>query len=92
LGGRGRQISEFKASLAYREFQDSQDYTEKPYLEKPRGKKFCLFDAYEYTTIVLFRHTRRGHQTPLQMVVSHHVVAENRTLRIAGRAVSAVNC
>jgi hypothetical protein len=36
-----------------------------------------LFYAYEYTTIGLFRHTRRGHPTPLQMVVSHHVVAVN---------------
>ena len=24
-----------------------------------------------------FRHTRKGHQIPLQMVVSHHVVAGN---------------
>jgi hypothetical protein len=31
LGGRGRQISEFKASL---EFQDSQDYTEKLFVSK----------------------------------------------------------
>jgi hypothetical protein len=39
LGGRDRQISEFQASLVYRvEFQDSQGYTEKPCLEKPRGK------------------------------------------------------
>jgi hypothetical protein len=30
----------------------------------------------EYT-VAVFRHTRRGHQIPLQMVVSHHVVAEN---------------
>jgi hypothetical protein len=29
LGGRGRQIFEFEASLFYREFQDSQGYTEK---------------------------------------------------------------
>jgi hypothetical protein len=38
LGGKGRQISEFKASLIYRvrtEFQGSQGYTEKPCLEKP---------------------------------------------------------
>ena len=34
-----------------------------------------LFYAYKYTNIDLFRHTRRGHQTPLQMVVSHHAVA-----------------
>jgi hypothetical protein len=39
LGGRGRQISEFKANLVYREFQDSQGYTEKPCLEKPKKKK-----------------------------------------------------
>jgi hypothetical protein len=36
LGGRGRRISEFEASLIQiqSEFQDSQDYTEKPCLEK----------------------------------------------------------
>jgi hypothetical protein len=40
LGGRGRWISEFEASLVYRvEFQDSQGYTEKPCLEKPNKKK-----------------------------------------------------
>jgi hypothetical protein len=27
--------------------------------------------------VAVFRHTRRGHQIPLQMVVSHHVVAGN---------------
>jgi hypothetical protein len=37
--------------------------------------KIYLF-IYEYT-IALFRHTRRGHQIPLQMVVSHHVVTGN---------------
>jgi hypothetical protein len=31
---------------------------------------------YNYT-LAFFRHTRRGHQIPLQMVVSHHVVAGN---------------
>jgi hypothetical protein len=31
---------------------------------------------YEYT-VAIFRRTRRGHQIPLQMDVSHHVVAEN---------------
>jgi hypothetical protein len=34
-----------------------------------------LFHAYEYTTIALFGHTRRGYQTLLQMVMSHAVVA-----------------
>jgi hypothetical protein len=34
---------------------------------------FIYFYAYEYT-VVVFRHTRRGHQIPLQMVVSHHVM------------------
>jgi hypothetical protein len=35
-----------------------------------------LFYVYEYT-VAVFRHTRRGHRIPLQMVVSHHVVAGN---------------
>jgi hypothetical protein len=40
LGGRGRRISEFEASLVYRiEFQDSQGYTEKPCLGKIKNKK-----------------------------------------------------
>jgi hypothetical protein len=41
LGGRGRWISEFEASLVglQSEFQDSQGYTEKPCLEKPKSKK-----------------------------------------------------
>jgi hypothetical protein len=40
LGSRGRQISEFEASLVYKvEFQDSQDYTEKPCLKKQNKTK-----------------------------------------------------
>jgi hypothetical protein len=40
LGGRGRRISEFEASLVYKvQFQDSQGYTEKLCLEKPKKKK-----------------------------------------------------
>jgi hypothetical protein len=35
-----------------------------------------LFNVYEYT-VAIFRHTRRGHRIPLQMVMSHHVVAGN---------------
>jgi hypothetical protein len=38
--------------------------------------KIYLFYVYEYT-VTVFRHTRRRHQIPLQMVVSHHVVAWN---------------
>jgi hypothetical protein len=39
LGGRGRQISEFEASLVYRvKFQASQGYTEKPCLKKTKTK------------------------------------------------------
>jgi hypothetical protein len=34
------------------------------------------FYVYEYT-IVIFRHTRRGRQITLKMVLSHHVVAGN---------------
>jgi len=36
--------------------------------------KICLFIIYKYT-VAVFRHTIRGHQISLQMVVSHHVVA-----------------
>ena len=42
-----------------------------------KKKRFLyLFYVYEYT-VAVFRHTRRRHQIPLQMVVSHHVVAGN---------------
>ena len=40
--------------------------------------KTYLFHLYEYT-VAVFRHTRKGHWIPLQMVVSHHVVAGNWT-------------
>jgi hypothetical protein len=39
-------------------------------------KKIYLFYVCEYT-VAAFRHTRRGHRIPLQMVVTHHVVAGN---------------
>jgi hypothetical protein len=45
-----------------------------------------LFYLYEYT-VTFFRHTKRGHRIPLQMVVSYHVVA-GFELRTSGRAVS----
>jgi len=38
--------------------------------------KIYLFSIYEYT-VGVFKHTRRGHQIPLQMDVNHHVVAGN---------------
>jgi hypothetical protein len=37
-----------------------------------------LLYFYEYT-VAVFRHTRRGHWIPLQMVVSHHVLVGNWT-------------
>jgi hypothetical protein len=36
--------------------------------------KIYLFIICKYT-VAVFRHSRRGHQILLQMVVSHHVVA-----------------
>jgi hypothetical protein len=36
--------------------------------------RFYLFIICKYT-VAVFRHTRRGHQISLRMVVSHHVVA-----------------
>jgi len=38
--------------------------------------KIYLFIIYKYT-VAVFRHTRRGYRIPLQMIVSHHVVAGN---------------
>ena len=38
--------------------------------------KICLFILCE-ESVNVFRHTRKGHQIPLQMAVSHHVVAGN---------------
>jgi hypothetical protein len=38
------------------------------------NKRFYLFYVYEYM-VAVFSHTRRGHQIPLQMAVSHHVIA-----------------
>jgi hypothetical protein len=38
--------------------------------------KIYVFYLEEYA-VAVFRHTRRVHQIPLQMVVSHHVVAGN---------------
>jgi hypothetical protein len=40
----------------------------------PPFKKIYLFYICEYT-VAVFRHIRREHQIPLQMVVSHYVVA-----------------
>ena len=38
----------------------------------------CLFYVYKYTANV-FRHTSKGHQMPLHLVLSQYVVAENWT-------------
>lgn len=40
----------------------------------------CFYDLFTYVhehTVAEFRHTRRGHRTSLQMVVSHHMVGGN---------------
>jgi hypothetical protein len=39
-------------------------------------KKIYLFYVCEYN-VAIFRHTRRGYLIPVQMAVSHHVVAGN---------------
>jgi hypothetical protein len=88
LGGRGRQISEFEASLVYRlSSKTARAAQRNPVLKtnKQTNKneadslsflKIYLFYVYEYI-VAVFRHTKRGHQIPLQMVVSHHGVAGN---------------
>jgi hypothetical protein len=35
-----------------------------------------LFYVYEYI-VAVFTHNRKGHWIPLQVILSHHVVAEN---------------
>jgi hypothetical protein len=40
--------------------------------------KIYLFYIYEYS-VAVFRHTGRGHQISLMMVVSDHVVAGSQT-------------
>jgi hypothetical protein len=43
------------------------------------GVLFCFYKIYLFIickyTVAVFRHSRRGHQISLRMVVSHHVVA-----------------
>ena len=39
-------------------------------------KDLFIISICKYT-VAVFRHTRRGRQIPLRMVVSHHVVAAN---------------
>jgi hypothetical protein len=41
-------------------------------------KRIYLFYVYEYT-VAPFRYTRRGHQIPLWIIVSHYVVSGNWT-------------
>jgi hypothetical protein len=82
LGDRGRWISEFEASLVYRVSSRTARATQRnPVSKKQKTNKqkkrfIYLFYVSEYT-VAVFRHIRRGRQIPLQMVVSHHVVAGN---------------
>jgi hypothetical protein len=46
----------------------------------------CLFYLYEYT-VPIFKHTRRGHHIPFQVVVSHHVGVEPRTSALEEQSV-----
>jgi hypothetical protein len=41
------------------------------------GLLIYLFNLFIYYESSVFTHTRRGHQIPLQMVVSHHAGGEN---------------
>jgi hypothetical protein len=52
LGGRGRRISEFEASLVYRV---SQGYTKKPCLEKQKQKQTNSVRSTKTGQIQLFR-------------------------------------
>jgi len=52
-------------------------------------KNISLFIIYKYT-VAVFRHIRRRHGIPLQMVVSHHWL-QGIELRTSGRTVGALN-
>ena len=53
---------------------------------------FKDFIYFMYTsTVIVFRHTRRGHQITLQMVVKCHVLL-GIELRTSARTVSALTC
>jgi hypothetical protein len=51
-----------------------QQQPKKPPKNPKTKQKIYLFIIYKYT-VAVFRHTRRGRQISLQMVVSHHAVA-----------------
>jgi hypothetical protein len=55
-------------------------------------KDLFLFYVCEYpVTVAVFRHSRRGHHIPLQMIMSHGLVL-GIELKTSGRTVNAFNC
>jgi hypothetical protein len=64
LGGRGRLISEFEAILVYKVSSRTARAIQRNPVSKTQKKKKKKKRKKE----------RRGHQVPLQMVVSYHVI------------------
>jgi hypothetical protein len=63
------------------------------YVHRRYFLRYISFKMHIYICIVdVYRYTRRGHQIPFQVVVSHHVGISRRELRTSGRAISALNC
>ena len=67
LGGRGRQISEFEASLVYRvssrtarAIQRNPVWKKKNKTKQNKSKKKKRFIIISKYTVAVFRHTRRG--------------------------------
>jgi hypothetical protein len=52
--------------------REGEQENKRPGREAGVKKAFIIIHKY---TVAVFRHTRRGRQISLQMVVSHHVVA-----------------
>jgi hypothetical protein len=65
--GRGRQISEFVASLVLVWFQDCQSYTEKSCLGKPKWKLFLVFG--------IFRKNLLYQRRVYQLIIQYQVVS-----------------
>ena len=83
-------ISKLETNLIYRVSSRTARATQRNCLMKTKTNKLYIYTmnllknihkiyllCREEYTVAVFRHTRKGHQIPLQMAVSHHVVSGN---------------
>jgi hypothetical protein len=88
-GSASRQVAEQQGSCHFKKDPTQPSQKAAPQVAPPQWRQglyqptsgwgrlqIYLFHVCGYT-VPVFRHTRRGHRIPLQMVVSHHVIAGN---------------